>query len=415
MRRALAGVLFAVAPVAAHSQALYTQPFDAVDTLPYPSLGTFPAYPGVEARPGRLFADAGVVYDDNFLRRPSGQQSEIITRLGLGATYDQRVYGRQVLHLEGRADLYKYDRFSNLDHFAYGVLGEWRWELGNQLSGRLGYGRRRFQAPRGERQSAADDLRTHQRLYGSAAYAITPDWRARGIIAGTLLERPGTARADASSNAAAAGIDYVTPLGNTLGVEVRSASGDAPVSEAFDPAGQFNNNEYDETEVAAVAAYNATAQLRLGARVGRTERTFTQLPAFDFKGTTYRFDAAWQPGYKTLLALEVYRLPRSIIGLDTSQSIARGIAFGPNWAPTAKLVFSARIRREERELAGDSAITGIAVPREEVVRGYGLAAGWEATRRFHFGAAWEKGERRATVLSREFDYNAVMLNGRFVF
>ena len=415
MRRALAGVLLALAPFAAHSQVFYGQPFDAVDGLPYPSLGTFPAYPGADARPGRLFADVGVLYDDNFLRRPSGQQSEIITRLGLGATYEQRVYGRQVLRLDARGDLYKYDRFSNLDHFAYGVLGEWRWELGNQLSGTLGYGRSRYQAPRGERQSAADDLRTEQRLYGSAAYAITPDWRARGIIAGALLERPGTARADASSNAAAAGIDYVTPLGNTLGVEVRSASGDAPVSEAFDPAGAFNNNQYDETEVAAVAAYNATAQLRLGARVGRTERTFTRLPAFDFKGTTYRFDAAWQPGYKTLLALEVYRLPRSIIALDTSQAIARGIAFGPSWAPTAKLVFSARIRREERELAGESAVTGLDLPRQEVVRGYGLAAGWEATRRFHFGAVWERGERRATVLSREFDYNAVMLNGRFVF
>lgn len=408
MRRALAGVLLVAVPVAAPA-------FEAIDTLPYPSTGAFPAYPRDSARPGRFFANAGVMYDDNFLRRPTGQESEVITRLGLGATYDQRIYGRQVLRLDARGDVFKYDRFSNLDHFAYAVLGEWRWELGNQLSGTLGYGRRHFQADRGERQTATEDLVTEQRLYGSAAYAITPDWRVRGALAGAHLERPDTVTADATSRSAAAGIDYVTPLGNSLGVEVRGASGDAPVSEAFDPSGQFNNNEYDETEVAALATYNVGPGLRLGARVGKTEREYTLLPAFDFSGTTYRFDAAWRPGNKTLLAFEVYRLPRSVIELDTTQSIAQGFIFGPSWAPTAKLVLSARFLREEREYPVSPAVAGLAAPREETLHGIRLAAGWEATRHFHFGAAWDTGERRSTDLGRDFDYNAVMLNGRYVF
>ena len=404
MRRALAGVLLAAVPVAASA-------FEAIDTLPYPSTGAFPAYAGEPARPGRLFADAGVMYDDNFLRRPSGQQSEIITRLGLGATYDQRIYGRQGLRLDARADLFKYDRFSDLDHVGYGLRGEWRWELGNQLAGTLGYARRRFQAARGENQSATQDLVTDQRLYGTAAYAITPDWRLRGALAGGKIERPDTVTADASVTSAAAGIDYATPLGNTVGVEVRSASGDAPVSVLFDPTGQFNGNEYDETEIAALAAYNVGPTLRLSARVGKTEREYTLLPDFNFKGTTYRFDAGWRPGNKTLLALEVYRRPRSIIDLETTQTIARGIVFGPSWAPTAKLVFSARIVREDRDSPADVGL----LPREEVLRGYRLAAGWEATRRFHFGVAWDTGERRSSRLGRDFDYNAFMLNGRFVF
>jgi len=409
MRRALAGVLLAAVPVAAPA-------FEAIDSLPYPSSGAFPAYPAEAGRPGRLFANAGVMYDDNFLRRPSGQESEIITRLGVGATYDQRIYGRQVLRLDARGDLFKYDSFSNLDHFAYAVLGEWRWELGNQLSGTLGYGRRHFQADRGESQSATEDLVTEQRLYGSAAYAITPDWRVRGAVAGEHLERPDTVTADAKSSSAAAGIDYMTPLGNALGIEVRGASGDAPVSAVFDPTGQFNGNEYDETEVAALATYNVGPTLRLGARVGETKREYTLLPAFNFSGTTYRFDAAWRPGNKTLLAFEVYRMPRSVIDLDTTQAIARGFAFGPSWAPTAKLVFSARFVREERQYPNDPAITGLATaPGEETLRGIRLAAGWEATRRFHFGAAWDTGERRSNELGRDFDYNAFMLNGRFVF
>jgi len=407
--RALAGVLLVLAPVAAHSQA-----FEAVDGLPYPSLGTFPAYPRDEGRPGRFYAHAGVLRDDNVLRR-ADPTSETITRLGFGTTYDARVYGRQVLRLEARGDYYDYDRFNALDHFAYGVLGEWRWELGNQLSGTLGYARRRFQIDLAESRGATEDLVTDNRLYGSAAYRITPDWRVRGALAATRADRPDSFVGDTRSSTGTAGVDYVTALGNTLGVEARNASGDAPVNELVDPAGQFRENEYDEKEIAAVATYNVGAQLRLGARLGHTERSYTLLPGFDFSGTTYRLDAAWRPGNKTLLGFEVYKVPRSVIEVDATHVVARGVAFAPSWAPTAKTVLSARIAREEREFPLDAAVVGLVPVREEVVHLLRLAGGWEATRRFHFGVAWETGERSSNVLGRDYDYNAVMLNGRFVF
>jgi hypothetical protein len=408
MRRILAGFLLAAAPITAPA-------FEAVDTLPYPSLGTFPAYPPEAIRPGRLFAQVGVMRDDNVLRRARNPQSETISRLGLGAAYDARVYGRQVVRLEATGDLYSYDRFSELDHFAYGVLGEWGWELGNELSGTLGYGRRRFQADLAERQSAVEDIVTAQRLYGSAAYRFSPDWRLRAAADAAHLGRPDAVTGDTRSNSLTAGIDYVTPLGNTLGVEGRTASGDAPLDLTIDPAGQFRDNEYDESSIAAVAAYNLGPQLRLGARVAQTERTYTLVPSFDFEGTTYRFDAAWRPGNKTLLGFEVYKAPRSVIDIGATQVIARGVAFGPSWAPTAKLVFAARILREEREYPGDPGALGLVDIRKEVVRGLRVAAGWEATRRFHFGVAWDTGERRSNVLDRDYDYNAVMANARFVF
>jgi hypothetical protein len=408
MRRALAGVLLAAAPVAALA-------FEAVDSLPYPSLGTFPAYPPDEARPGRLFVQAGILRDDNVLRHATDPQSETITRIGVGASYEQRVYGRQVVRLEARGDAYDYDRFDELNHFAYGVLGEWRWEVGNQLAGTLGYGRRRFQTDLAERQVAVEDLVTENRLYGTAGYRFSPNWRLHGAFAAASQDRPESAAPETRGSTVSGGLDYVTPLGNMLGAEVRTGSGDAPVPATIDPAGQFRDNQYEEEEIAAVAAYNAGAQLRFGARVAETERTYDLIPQFNFKGTTWRFDALWRPGNKTLLGFDVYKLPRSVIEVDATHAIVRGVSFGPAWAPTAKLVFSARIAREEREYPGIPGALGGLPLREEVVRGLRLAAGWEATRRFHFGAAWETGERRSNVLDRDYDYNAVMVNGRFVF
>jgi hypothetical protein len=411
MRRALAGLSLLLLPSAAAALA-----FEAVDAIPYPSLGEFPAYPAEPRGPGRLFAQIGVERDDNVLREAVGADPETITRLGLGASYEARVVGRQRVLLEARGDLFSYHRFSELDHFAYGVLGEWRWELGNQLSGTLGYGRRRYQTDLAELRAPVDDEITENRVYGTAGYRFMPDWRVRAGFDVIDGERPAARDTEINSQSVAAGLDYVTPLGNALGVEVRSTEGDASVPELLDPAGVFANNDYEETEVALVATYNPGPQLRLGARLGRTERTYSEIPGRNFEGTTGRFDVAWRPGNKTILAFEAYRVPRSIIDVGASHVLVEGVAFGPSWAPTAKLVFTARLVNEAREYSGDpAAALDIAPLRDETVRALRLGAGWEATRRHHLGLAWEHGERSSNVLGRDFDYNTFMANLRYVF
>ena len=408
MMRRLFTVLAVLAPAGALA-------FDAVDAIPYPSSGEFPAYPSEGGYPRNLWANVGVMRDDNVLRRPSGGESETISRLGVGARVDQRVYGRQSVRLEARGDLYLFDRFDELNHLAYGLLGEWLWELGNSLSGTLGYARRRFQTDLAERQAPIEDLVTENSFYGSAAYRLTPDWRLRGGFEVLDLDRPESVEAETSSRGLFAGIDYVTPLGNAIGLEVRQAEGDAAVPE--DVAGvRLVNNDYDEREIALVAAYNPGVRLRLGARVGRTERTYSELPGRDFDGTTYRFEVSWLPGNKTLLGFEAYKEPRSIIEIAASHVLVEGVSFGPSWAPTAKLVFSARAFREERDYSGDPAAElGVATIREETLRGLRLSAGWELTRRYRLGVAIDNGERSSTVSDREYDYTALMANLRYEF
>ena len=410
MRRTLAGLSLALLPCTAAAS------YEAVDALPYPSLGEFPAYPAEARGPGRLFAQIGVQRDDNVLREASGEEPETIWRAGLGASYEARVVGRQRVLLEARGDGYVYNRFSELDNFAYGVLGEWRWELGNQLSGTLGYGRRQYQTDLSELRAPVEDKVTENRVYGTGGYRFMPDWRVRAGFDVVDGERPAARDAEIRSNAVAAGLDYVTPLGNALGVEVRKTEGDAAVPELLDPAGIFVNNDYEETEVALVATYNPGPALRLSGRLGRTERTYSEIAGRDFEGTTGRLDVAWRPGNKTILGFEVYRVPRSIIDVGASHVLVEGVSFGPSWAPTAKLVFTARVVNEVREYTGDPAAALDIVPlRDETVRAYRLGAGWEATRRHHVGIALERGERSSNVLGRDHDYNTATINLRYVF
>src|SRR5262245_52911481 len=111
--------------------------FEAVDTLPFPSLGGFPAYPREPGRPVDLALEAGVLRDDNVLRVENGAQTENIFRYGGAVRYDQRVVGRQRVRLDARGDYYDYRDLNDLDHFAYALRGAWLWEIGNNWSGTL--------------------------------------------------------------------------------------------------------------------------------------------------------------------------------------------------------------------------------------------------------------------------------------
>src|SRR5258706_247054 len=95
------------------------QAFDAVDTLTPAGSGIYPAYPSEVIRPYEFWAQFGMLYDSNVLRRTVGDNHELVSRLGLGGRWDQRVVGRQSVHLEGRLDGYGYGKNSAVDNTGY--------------------------------------------------------------------------------------------------------------------------------------------------------------------------------------------------------------------------------------------------------------------------------------------------------
>ena len=127
------------------------------------------------------------VRDSNILRRTTGDNHELVSRLGLGGRWDQRVVGRQSVHLEGRLDGYVYDRFSDLDNIAYAGLGEWRFEVGNDLAGTVGVSRRKFQASLSEIQRATHDPITETVVNTGARYALLRGRTAIRLAAGEMV------------------------------------------------------------------------------------------------------------------------------------------------------------------------------------------------------------------------------------
>jgi hypothetical protein len=381
--------------------------FETVDTLPWPSTGRFPAYESeVSTAPTDLWVQAGVMYDDNILRLESGGLDDTVMRFGGGFRTAQRVYGRQTLIVDARADYYMFDRFDDLDHLGYSAGADWRWELGNNLSGSIALGRDRRLADLSETQSPVRSMVTGTLLTGTAAYMVTPGLRLRGGIGLSLSENSTRGDAETRARSAVAAIEYVSGLGNTVGVEARGANGEAPVDEEIVPGGLVNN-DFDERELSLVATYALGPRLRADGRVGRTTRKYSELPSRNFEGSTWRFGGEWLPGNKTSLALAFFKEPRSIIDVAASHVLVRGVTFGPSWAPTAKLVFSVRLLREDREFQGDPRLAlGLEPLREETIDALRFGIGWEPQRHWQVGVALDTGKRSSNFAGRDYDFTA---------
>src|SRR5678815_2896375 len=257
-----------------------------------------------------------------------------------------------------------------------------------------------------------DSMITTDDFFANGAWRLGPSTRLRGGYAygRAVRDTPGEERISFGTRTVTAGADYVTTLGNALGIEYRYTRGDAPLSTALDPSGTFSNNDYTEREAALVATYTSSATLRFTGRLGHTERTYTDLPN-NFSGTTYRGGLEWLPGTKTILAFEAYREPRAVIDIAASHVLTKGFAFGPAWAPTAKLAFSLRLVSEHRQfVAADPNVAPIGTLLEEDVRIARLGMAWEPVRLMQVGLGVDRGSRQSNTLGRDYNFTAFMAN-----
>lgn len=381
--------------------------FEAVDTIPWPSRGMFPAYPADETRPTGVMLEAGVMRDDNVLRTETAPQADTVTRVGGAVRHEQRIIGRQRLRLDARGDYYKYDRSSNLDHAAYALAGNWLWEVGNNLAGTLGAGYVQRQADLTETQADRLDLVKSATVTGTAAYLITPGLRLRGGLSGLKDERTQAVKTESNAASVTAALEYVSPLLNTIGVEYRSTQGAAPLA-----VGAIGDPDYVERELAVVATYALGAQLRVAGRLGYTARDYDQETAtqHNFSGATGRMSLDWLPGNKTVLRFDAYREPRSVIDVAASHMIVAGVGFGPRWALTNKVVLGAQLVRERRVFDGDPSLGAGITRRDELIHLARISVGWEPARFWQLSAAFDHGERESNIVGRDYQFNAVMAN-----
>lgn len=422
MRRIALKAAIALALAAPGATLAQLAQFEAVDELPWTYRGGFPAYPAETLRPWEVWVQAGFAHDSNIFRLPDGanvqaltgqsEKSELIMGAGAGVRWQQRVVGRQSVRLSARGDLYSFENNSELDHFAYTFTPEWLWEIGNDLSGTVGWSHEKRLVDLAQLRRPVKDMVTENHGYANAAWRVGPTLRLRGGVDAVRADRDLT-DTDTRANSVIGGIDYVSALDNAVGLELRRTKGDQPVTVVL--GAPPVENDFTETEAAVVATWVVSPRLRTTGRVGRTKREHDAFPQIDFSGTTWNFFVDWMPLNKTGFSATWYKVPRSVIDINTSFVLTRGYSLGPRWAPTEKLVFTLLFSRERQQYSDPTNPLLGPFPLDETVRSWRLMAGWEPARHFEIAAGFERGERTSNGIARDFDYNQFMLTGRYRF
>lgn len=402
----MAAILLGLAPAAAAA-------FETVDEIPFPSLGRFPAWEGDAPRPWNLFGYAGVMYDTNAFRRDTDERGDVVARYGLGGRAEQRVFGRQRLAVEGFGEYYDFNELSEIDHFGYGLRGDWLWEIGNQLNGAAVYSRRRRHADLGEFRTETRSMLTIEQLLFDGGYRFHPDWRLYGAVDQTRSRREDDEAADLDTTTVRGRLTYSTPLGNALGVEARAARGNTQFSD--DITGIPVTNDFDEREIAAVLSYALGATLRVSGRLGYTERVYDDIAGRNFNGTTYRGLVDWLPTVRLSLSLEAFRFPQSIPDVSASHALRTGAIFRASYAATYKLVFTMSFSNEHRVAQGSPEAEILGTPvTDETLRVWRFGVGWEPQRHWQLGAGVDVGDRSSNILGRNYEYAQAMLNARWI-
>jgi len=216
----VACALAALAPAAA-----FAQHFEAVDNIPWPRLGRYPAYTPEPPQPTEIWASWSSLYDNNIFRLSNdanrqvllgtNDTSETVHRLAGGFRHEGLVTGRQRIRVEARGEYNLFQNFSELNHFAYGLRGEWLWELTNDLSGSVGYERRTRMIDLAAVQRPLKDIIAEDHGFVNGAWRIGPSMRARAGLDALRAKHEDESLAAGNSRSLTftGGLDYVSTLG----------------------------------------------------------------------------------------------------------------------------------------------------------------------------------------------------------
>ena len=214
---------------------------------------------------------------------------------------------------------------------------------------------------------------------------------------------------------ATAGVDWITNLGNMVGLEVRQARGNAPVNALVDAAGVLGNNDFQQTDVAIVGTWLISPTLRFAGNLGRSHRTYTELTDRDFNGPTLGRRCSGRRFAKVYMDFEASKHVSSIIDVGASHVVVKGLV-RPGLGDHREDQPHRALHQPAPELRGRRVTLTTGEPlREEIVKASASAPTGNTRGHMHVTAAWDNGDRESNQLGRNYHYNADMANLRYIF
>ena len=376
--------------------------------------------PAVLAFPGLLraapedtvqaYVSASIMHDNNLLRLPedvdpktaSGQSSaaDTIKQGSLGVKVDWR-QSRQEVILDASVNASRHERFTSLDNQAINLQSRWNWQLGNKLSGNMGYNRSTSLGNFAELQHLANNQSTQQNEFVAGAWQFNSSLRLNGALTHASYSVANNAVYGNDSMSYTAGASFTPSGGNEIGIRAVRQVQVYPVLQAF--SGVPVDNGFAQNQVLATVNWLYSGHIRANGQAGVLSRAHRQLSGRDFSGNTMRGTLTWFASGKGQVDLTAWNEIDAYDNLTTNFTRSKGFSLGPSWNPTGKLSVSARVQHLEREFQGDPVITlfpALGIPvRQDTVNTASLSLNYQPVRSVNISAGIQNERRYSNELS----------------
>jgi exopolysaccharide biosynthesis operon protein EpsL len=377
-----------------------------------------------------LFAQERLTYDDNVFRIARGvdphpitgsqSKSDVYTTTSLGFNLNAP-YSRQTLQAGWAWNIVRFNKFDDLDLTGHDGHAAWLWQLGNDLSGQVGYTDTKAQAAFAGIGARVFDPLTIRTGYANAVYNVTPSWRLNAGVADQQQRHQVDVRKlnDANIRTGNVGLAYVTAAGNQLGVLARREEGEYP-NRPFIPGLSIIDNNYHQNSGGVFTEYQLTGQSHLSARVERLRREYDNLPQRNFDATVGRIAHDWVYSGRLTTSTILRREVAPVDDLASNVALARGITFAPTYRLTDKASLIGSFDWAKRRYLQDPGVTTsdplivTSRPAGSEDRLWVLTAGlaYRYSRTLTFLTTYSHEDRTATYNFGDYKANVVFVQAR---
>jgi exopolysaccharide biosynthesis operon protein EpsL len=362
------------------------------------------------------FVEQKVTRDDNVFRA-SSPTADTYSTTSLGFTLDAPV-SRQRFQAGYTWNATRYSQLSDLDFNGHDARAIWVWQVGNDLSGQLGYTDNFALAPFQYTQTRTPDPLRTRTAFLNAAQLLTPRWRIQSG-AGVFDQKNGDPNLQLSDIRIASGdasISYVTPANSSIGLSGRLEGGRYPNRDFAAGIGLPFDDSYRQTSVGFIGDWTVTGVSRLAGRVARLSRRYPNTPQSDFDGNIAVLEYDWKVTGKLTLTGVVRRDISPFQDIQSSAVLVRGATVRPTLRVSEKIDLSAVLDYSIWDFLGDPGlVAGGALGRVDRVRSATASISYKPLRSVTLQASVLREVRTSNTAGADYTVNVGTVTARLSF
>lgn len=369
--------------------------------------------------PWYLGASVSVTRDSNVFRVPDGPGDTYTTTSLLGG-FDQAI-SRQRFYGSARVGYSKYQQQDNLDNVGYGLAAGWDWATIEKLTGNVNVSANRSLASLNGNSTRPTRNRN---MLSNEQVSTGVRWGGDGLL--SLFANYGHGRvrysaaeyitSEGSSDTVSVGTNYRLGGSTTVGVAVRLTRTANPHGEALTiiPSGpeDFTSVTDNGRNLDLLADWTYTAQTRVSGRLSLTRQTYSGAASNrDFSGVTGSISGNYAPTAKLAFTALLQRdagnnaayfstanstTGATSIGLSQSSTSSNLAQLGATYAATAKIGVSAGLLYRRSNLTGGGS---------DALTQWSLGTSYAIARNWQLGCNLSRESRSYSGISG-LDYNA---------